>query len=91
MSVETVLNISLWVFSIAGYIIYNLYQKNARLEKLLQDHNEFLINLQAIVEESDRRLADMDRRGIFQSDDEIGTFFKMITELQKMLNQFFGR
>jgi len=91
MAVSTVLNIALWFFTIIGYIVYNLYQKNVKLEQIVQDQNQLLDNLQTIIQESDRVLTEMDKRGIFKSDDEVGTFFKTVTEIQKLLNQFFSK
>ncbi len=47
--------------------------------------------MQAIVEQSDKMLSEMDKRGIFKSDDEVGTFFNTVMEIQKLLNQFFRK
>lgn len=91
MEVSTVLNIALWFFTIIGYVVYNLYQKNVKLEQIVQDQNQLLDNLQTIVQESDRVLSEMDKRGIFKSDDEVGAFFKTVMEIQKLLNQFFKK
>lgn len=91
MTVATVLNIALWIFTIVGYAIYNLYQKNVKLEEIVQDQNQLINNLQTIVQESDKMLSEMDRRGIFKSDDEVGSFFNTVMEIQKLLNQFFKK
>lgn len=89
MTVGTVINIALWLFTIAGYAIYNLYQKNIKLESMVRTQEEVFHALKQITEESDKRLKDMDAKGIFQSDDEVGTFFKTIMTLQGILNEYF--
>ena len=89
MTVGTVINIALWLFTIAGYVIYNLYQKNTKLEGIVRTQEEVFHALKQITEESDKRLKDMDAKGIFQSDDEVGTFFKTIMTLQGILNEYF--
>ena len=91
MTVATLLNIALWLFTIVGYVIYNLYQKNLKLEQMVQSQNQLIVNVQAIVEESDRVLSELDRRGIYKSDDEVGSFFKTVMDIQKLLNQFFKK
>ena len=88
MTVSTLLNIALWIFTVVGYIIYNLYQKNVQLEDKVRDQQILLQNIRIVVAESDRRLKDLDKRGIFASDDEVGTFFKTVQAVQEMLNEF---
>lgn len=91
MTVTTLLNIALWVLTILGYIIYNLYAKNVKLENIVENQNNTITAIQSIVESSDKMLSEMDRRGIFKSDDEVGAFFNAMMEVQKILNQFTKR
>lgn len=85
---ETLLNIALWVLTILGYVIYNLYSKNVKLEQMVANRDQTLRNLSDIINESDRVLKDVDRLGAFQSDDEIGFFFKTVKAIQETLNEF---
>jgi len=86
--ISTVLNIALWVFSIAGYVIYNLYNKNVKLEEMIQKQDQVLRDASATINESDRVLKELDKIGAFQSDDEIGFFFQAVKEIQATLNQY---
>lgn len=63
------------------YAIKNLLSKNERLE-------DFLITQSEIIEASNNRLEEIDERGIFRSDDEIGWFFEQVLALQKALDNF---
>lgn len=86
--VTTILNVALWVFSIAGYVIYNLYNKNIKLEEMVKKQDQVLREASATITESDRVLKEIDKLGAFQSDDEIGFFFQAVKEIQSTLNQY---
>lgn len=85
MEVSTLLNIGLWFLTITGYVIYNLYQKTIKLERMVQERNQQLYNIRAIIDESDKRLKELDTRGVYASDDEVGTFFKTLKVIHEML------
>ena len=86
--VTTILNISLWVLTIIGYIIYNLYTKNVKLEEMVVERDRTLQTLSDIINESDRVLKEIDKLGAFKSDDEIGFFFNSVKAIQETLNEF---
>jgi len=86
--VATILNILLWVFTIIGYIIYNLYSKNVKLEEMVLERERTLETLSDIINESDRVLKELDKLGAFKSDDEIGFFFNNVKAIQEALNEF---
>lgn len=82
------INIGIWVLTILGYIIYNLYSKNAKLEQMVYERDQTLIILSNTINESDRILKELDKLGAFKSDDEIGFFFNTVKSIQNTLNQF---
>lgn len=86
--ISTVLNLSLWVFSIAGYVIYNLYQKNVKLEQIVEDQQKVMQSIEMVILDSDRALKEVDKLGAFKSDDEIGFFFQTVKHIQEVLNQY---
>lgn len=72
------------------YVVYNLYQKYEKLEneyELLVDKSEqdssFILSLRSRIMSQRSYLKQLDRRGAFESDDEVGYFFK---ELKKIVN-----
>ena len=73
---------------ILGYTTFNLLRKNEKLEDITLSYREYLLKLKDHIEASDRKLKEIDNKGTFDSDDEIGWFFKSIKELQDKLNQF---
>jgi len=79
-------------------LIYGLMNSSRKIEKLednnnaLADYNEqleeFIKQQSVAIEDSNRRLNEIDDKGFFRSDDEIGWFFSQLKELQENLNQF---
>jgi hypothetical protein len=47
-----------------------------------------MINLSTTIEESDKKLKEVDSKGTFEGDDEVGFFFKFLLSLQEQLNNF---
>lgn len=71
-----------------GYTTINLYRKNIVQEKILFSYLEYLNKISGIIEFSDNKLKEVDAKGSFASDDEIGFFFEQIKQIQEILNQF---
>ena len=67
--------------SISFFIIRNLLVKNERLE-------DFIAKQSDAINECDKRLNEIDKKGIFYVDDEIGWFFTEIKKIQEALNEF---
>ena len=73
---------------ILGYTTFNLLRKNEKLEDITLSYRDYLLKLKKHIEVSDMKLKEIASKGTFDSDDEIGWFFKSIKELQDKLNQF---
>jgi hypothetical protein len=65
------------------YVIYNLYTKYQILEDIAQENVDFIIAIRTRVLSHQSYLKQLDRIGAFESDDEVGHFFK---ELKKIIN-----
>ena len=63
------------------FVIRNLIIKNERLEDFISKQSE-------AIEACDKRLKQIDDKGVFYSDDQIGWFFKEIQKIQEALNEF---
>ena len=73
---------------ILGYTTFNLLRKNEKLEDITLSYRDYLKKLKQQISITDERLKEIDAKGTFDSDDEIGWFFKSIKELQNKINQF---
>ena len=70
------------------YIIRNLLIKVEKYEDVTQDQVQYLQNISNIIGKSQKHLQNLDERGVFQSDDEVGEFFTNMKKVQDDLNRF---
>jgi hypothetical protein len=70
------------------YIIRNLMVKVEKYEDVTLDQTQYLQNISNIIGESKKHLQNLDERGVFQSDDEVGEFFKQMTAVQDELDKY---
>jgi precorrin-6x reductase len=71
-----------------GYTTINLLRKNEQQEDILAGYLEYLDRLSRVIEVSDTKMKEVDSRGTFSSDDEVGFFFQQIKGLQDILSEF---
>jgi len=87
------MNIVMWVIivhlieviGIAGYL---LVKKNNKLERAVAEQQNYIDAISIIIQDSDNTIKELDARGAFEADDEVGTFFRNIREIQEVLNSF---
>ena len=73
------------IIGVAGYLII---RKNSKLEKALIEQQQYIDAISVIIEDSANTIQELDSRGAFEADDEVGTFFRNLKEIQTVLNQF---
>ena len=80
---------------ILGYTTFNLLRKLEKQEDaintqatILASYLSYLNKISDIIEFSDKKLKEVDHKGSFKSDDEVGFFFEEIKQIQDTLNQF---
>jgi len=83
-----IISISLWILTIVGWVIYNLYKKNLRLEETVIAQANFISGLQQLIGESDKALKNLDEKIWMESDKELQTVFQNLKAVQEGLNQF---
>jgi len=69
------------VITASFFVIRNLIKKNERLEDFITKQSE-------AITACDVRLKQLDQKGSFIADDEIGFFFKEVEKIQEALNEF---
>ena len=70
------------------YTSYNLMKKNEKCEDIITSYERYITGLSNTIKNSDKQLKEIDRKGSFESDDEVGFFFNSLKELQDQLNNF---
>jgi len=75
---------------ILGYTTINLLFKNEKAEDIIVSQDEFLNSLFHIIKDSEKKLNELDQKGIFKSDDEIGWLFNEVKKLHDNIFNFFN-
>jgi peptidoglycan hydrolase CwlO-like protein len=68
--------------------IRNILIKNEKYEDVVQDQTQYLQNISKALQEGQKHLQNLDERGVFQSDDEVGYFFEQMKYVQDELNRY---
>ncbi|MDA7616909.1 hypothetical protein N8579_00870 [bacterium] len=88
MILEIIIGILGILVVILGYTTFNLLRKNEKAEDIIISQSNFIDNFSTQLKQSQSRLNEIDEKGTFQSDDEIGWFFKEIKQIQNNLLRF---
>tara|TARA_B100000780_G_scaffold112921_1_gene79089 strand:- start:636 stop:911 length:276 start_codon:yes stop_codon:yes gene_type:complete len=86
--IETILVILSLLVVIFGYTTFNLLRKNEDSEDVITSQDKFINDMDQYIIDSEKRLKEIDEKGSFKSDDEIGWFFDEIKKIQNGLSQF---
>ena len=82
----TVLIIHIVELAIIGGVL--LIRRNAALEKAVVEQRQYIDAISIIVANSDAKLRELDIQGAFEADDEVGTFFNNLKEIQTIISDF---
>mgnify|MGYP003646513090 FL=1 len=73
---------------ILGWTTYNLMKKQEKSEDILLGYMEYLDKFSRVIEISNKKLKEVDNKGIFEKDDDVGVIFDSILQIQEILNEF---
>lgn len=76
------------LFLTSCWVIRNLVIKQEKSENILIVYMDYLNKIDQVIVNADKRLKEIDSKGSFESDDEVGFFFKQIKFIQEILNNF---
>ena len=82
----TLLIVHIIELAIVGGIL--LIRRNAALEKAVIEQRQYVDAISIIVANSDAKLRELDIQGAFEADDEVGTFFNNLKEIQIIISDF---
>ena len=80
--------IALIIFGILGYVIFNLNRKVVKQEEIINYQVGYLRNVAYLINESKIYVEQLDEKGAFRSDDEVGVFFNFMKEIQETINEY---
>jgi hypothetical protein len=78
---EIIIGILVALLIVASFALRNLIKKNEVLE-------DFITKQSDAIDYCDKRLKQIDDRGSFVADDEVGWFFTELRKIQEALNEF---
>jgi hypothetical protein len=91
-------NIMVWLWVLIIHVIeivviglFFLIRRNNILEKAVNDQQQYIDAISIVIANSDARLRELDTMGAFEADDEVGTFFQNLREIQTTISQFNNR
>ena len=68
------------------YFVWNLLRKVEKLEDMLANLGSYVSDVTELIVKSQERIQEIDEKGTFASDDEVGFFFENLKEIQNILN-----
>jgi hypothetical protein len=78
----------LLVILVCGYVIWNLNNKLLKAEDIIEEQIDYLRKVSLTIQESNIYINKLDEKGHFRADDEVGTFFDFMKEIQDLINSF---
>jgi|TARA_B110000438_G_scaffold246372_1_gene247905 hypothetical protein len=73
---------------VLGFTSYNLLKKYEAVEDVVNDYDTYITEFSNEVTSIEKRIKEIDAKGTFEGDDEIGWFFKQIKVIQNRLSKF---
>jgi hypothetical protein len=73
---------------IFGFTTFNLLRKTEKLEDIIFNQTEYIRNFDEQISYAEKRLDQIDQKGVFAGDDEIGWFFSQIKVIQESISKF---
>ena len=78
----------LWIVTVIGYVIWNLYNKNKKLEQMVIGQQIFIDNIKDCMKEINNAASQIDSKIWVQSDPEFLSLMENVKVMQTRINQF---
>tara|TARA_R110000868_G_scaffold6288_4_gene35853 strand:- start:526 stop:795 length:270 start_codon:yes stop_codon:yes gene_type:complete len=76
------------LIGVLGFSTWNLLKKLEKLEDTVQNQQKYVEDISNVLEDSSKRLREIDSKGSFSSDDEVGFFFENLKQIQNVLDAY---
>ena len=84
----TIISVSLWILTIIGYVIWNLYNKNKKLENMVVNQQVFIDGIKDTMREVNTCANLIDSKLWVQSDPEFLSLMENVKQMQEKINNF---
>jgi hypothetical protein len=68
--------------------VFFIVRRNNALESAVTRQQEYIDAISIIIANSDAKLRELDIQGAFEADDEVGTFFTNLRDIQNIISNF---
>ena len=86
--ITTIIAISLWIATVVGWVIFNLYTKNRKLEKMVVNQQSFIDGVKGCMKEINTCANQIDSKLWVQSDPEFLSLMENVKQMQGSINNF---
>jgi hypothetical protein len=69
-------------------LLFNLFKKYEKLEEMVENQSSFISSLKSELELVNLKMEEIDSKGTFKSDDEIGWFYTQLKSLTDRLKAY---
>jgi hypothetical protein len=83
-----IISIGLWVVTILGFIFRNLWVRNNKLEKMLNEQTAFIQETKQTIEVVTKTFDEIDQENIFRSNDYVGQMWLNLKSLNEVLKNY---
>jgi hypothetical protein len=83
-----IISILVLMVVILGYTTFNLLRKIEKAEDTILYYEGYMKEIDETIQFIDKRVKEIDTRGSFQSDDEVGFFFERLKLLNDLLTTY---
>ena len=77
-----------WGISVIGYIIWNLFNKNRKLEQIVVSQQVFIDDIKGCMREINSAANQIDSKLWVQSDPEFLSLMENVKQMQSRINEF---
>jgi len=76
------------VILVMFFILRNLLKKVEKGEDIITDQVEYLKSISYFIKESRKLIDTLDEKGFYKADDELGSFFNLMKEIQNTADEY---
>ena len=87
MTLGVTLSLILWVLTITGFVIWNLYRKNKQMEELIEFQNYYIQAINSMAADLELVVNKIDTTMWVQSDPELIQLFETIKNIQQTIKR----
>jgi hypothetical protein len=88
MTIGIFISTTLWILTVTGFIVWNLYQKNKKMEEIIQNQDYYLQTMKVVTSDLDFIVNKMDTTMWVQADPELVQLFEAVKSVNAAIKRF---